>query len=104
LLSNAVKFNDKNGEVFLSAERLDNEVVVKVKDDGYGLNSDILPKLFTKFMTKSDRGTGLGLYISKYIIESHGGTIKGENNKDGKGATFTFVLPMEQESIKISNT
>jgi signal transduction histidine kinase len=104
LLSNAIKFNDKNGEVFLSAERLDNEVVVKVKDDGCGLNSDILPNLFTKFMTKSDRGTGLGLYLSKYIIESHGGTIKGENNKDGKGATFTFVLPMEQESIKISNT
>jgi signal transduction histidine kinase len=96
LLANAVKFNDKNGEVLISAERLDNEVVVKVKDAGCGLNSDILPKLFTKFMTKSDRGTGLGLYVSKYIIESHGGMIKGENNKDGKGATFTFVLPLEQ--------
>jgi two-component system, OmpR family, sensor histidine kinase VicK len=96
LLANAVKFNDKNGEVLISAERLDNEVVVKVKDTGCGLNSDILPKLFTKFMTKSDRGTGLGLYVSKYIIESHGGVIKGENNKDGKGATFTFVLPLEQ--------
>jgi signal transduction histidine kinase len=96
LLANAVKFNDKNGEVFISTERLDNEVVVKVKDTGCGLNSDILPKLFTKFVTKSDRGTGLGLYISKYIIESHGGMIKGENNKDGKGATFTFVLPLEQ--------
>jgi signal transduction histidine kinase len=96
LLANAVKFNDKNGEVFISTERLDNEVVVKVKDTGCGLNSDVLPKLFTKFVTKSDRGTGLGLYISKYIIESHGGMIKGENNKDGKGATFTFVLPLEQ--------
>ncbi len=96
LLVNAAKFNDKNGEVFIYAERLDNEVVVKVKDTGCGLNSDVLPKLFTKFVTKSDRGTGLGLYISKYIIESHGGMIKGENNKDGKGATFTFVLPLEQ--------
>lgn len=96
LLANAVKFNDKNEEVFISAERLDNKVVVKVKDAGCGLNSDILPKLFTKFMTKSDRGTGLGLYISKYIIESHGGMIKGENNKDGKGAMFTFILPLEQ--------
>jgi K+-sensing histidine kinase KdpD len=47
-------------------------------------------------MTKSNRGTGLGLYISKYIIESHGGMIKRENNKDEKGATFTFVLPLEQ--------
>lgn len=82
LLANAVKFNDKNGEVFISTERLDNEVVVKVKDTGCGLNSDVLPKLFTKFVTKSDRGTGLGLYISKYIIESHGGMKKGENNKD----------------------
>ncbi|HEX2170403.1 MAG TPA: HAMP domain-containing sensor histidine kinase, partial [Nitrososphaera sp.] len=96
LLANAVKFSDKDGEVFISAERLDNEVVVKVKDAGCGLNPDVLPKLFTKFMTRSDRGTGLGLYISKYIIESHGGIIKGENNKDGKGATFTFVLPLEQ--------
>jgi two-component system, OmpR family, sensor histidine kinase VicK len=96
LLANAVKFSDKNGEVFISAERLDNEVVVKVKDAGCGLNSEVLSKLFTKFMTKSDRGTGLGLYISKYIIESHGGMIKGENNKDGKGATFTFVLPLQQ--------
>ncbi|HEX2472147.1 MAG TPA: HAMP domain-containing sensor histidine kinase [Nitrososphaera sp.] len=100
MITQIVKFDDKNGEVFISAERLDNEVVVKVKDTGCGLNSDVLPKLFTKFMTKSDRGTGLGLYISKYIIESHGGMIKGENNKDGKGATFTFVLPLEQEEHK----
>jgi two-component system sensor histidine kinase VicK len=95
LLANAVKFNKKNGEIFISAERLNNEVVVKVRDTGYGIDSDVLPKLFTKFITKSDRGTGLGLYISRYIIESHGGIIKGENNKDGKGATFTFILPLE---------
>lgn len=96
LLANAVKFSDKDGEVFISAEMLYNEVVVKVKDAGCGLNPDVLPKLFAKFMTRSDRGIGLGLYISKYIIESHGGIIKGENNRDGKGATFTFILPLEQ--------
>jgi two-component system sensor histidine kinase VicK len=95
LLANAVKFNEKNGEVFISAERLDNKIVVKVRDTGCGIDSDILPKLFTKFITKSNKGTGLGLYISKFIIESHGGIIKGENNKDEKGATFTFVLPLE---------
>ena len=95
MLANAVKFNEKNGEVFISAERLDNKIVVKVRDTGCGIDSDVLPKLFTKFITKSNKGTGLGLYISKFIIESHGGIIKGENNKDEKGATFTFILPLE---------
>jgi K+-sensing histidine kinase KdpD len=66
-------------------------IIFKVTSD-----SEREKKLFTKFMTKSNRGTGLGLYISKYTIESHGGMIKGENNKDEKGATFTFVLPLEQ--------
>ncbi|HEX6253216.1 MAG TPA: ATP-binding protein [Nitrososphaera sp.] len=70
MITQIVKFDDKNGEVFISAERLDNEVVVKVKDTGCGLSSDVLPKLFTKFMTKSDRGTGLGLYIQN-ISSNH---------------------------------
>ena len=52
-----------------------------------------MPRLFTKFASKSDSGTGLGLYLCKTIIESHGGRIWAENNKDGRGATFTFTLP-----------
>jgi signal transduction histidine kinase len=53
-----------------------------------------MPRLFTKFVTRSDAGIGLGLYISKSIVEAHGGRIWAENNSDGKGATFTFTLPL----------
>jgi signal transduction histidine kinase len=60
-----------------------------------GIDSEILPKLFTKFATKSEAGgTGLGLFISKSIVEAHGGRIWAENNSDGKGATFAFSLPI----------
>ena len=55
---------------------------------------EILPKLFTKFATKADAGTGLGLYISKSIVETHGGRMWAENNPDGRGATFSFYLPI----------
>jgi signal transduction histidine kinase len=58
-----------------------------------GIDQIILPKLFSKFTTKSKGGTGLGLYISKNIIEAHGGQIWAENNKDRKGSTFGFSLP-----------
>jgi two-component system sensor histidine kinase VicK len=71
-----------------------NEVIISIKDTGTGINSEILPRLFTKFATKSDIGTGLGLYISKGIVEAHGGKIWAENNSDGTGATFTFTLPV----------
>ena len=62
-------------------------------DTGAGIDPDILPRLFTKFSTKSDSGTGLGLFISKSIVEAHGGRIWAENNPDGNGATFSFSLP-----------
>jgi signal transduction histidine kinase len=65
-----------------------NSVTVSVKDTGSGINPDIIPRLFSKFVTASEKGTGLGLYISKKIIEAHGGKIWAENNKDGEGATF----------------
>ena len=101
LLSNAIKFTSKKGEVeeviSVSAERKNSnqeEVIVSVKDTGEGINSEILPRLFTKFATRSFSGTGLGLYISKSIVESHGGKMWAENNPDGKGAKFTFTLPL----------
>lgn len=75
-------------------------VIVSIKDTGIALDNEILPRLFTKFATKSFQGTGLGLYISKNIIEAHGGKIWAENNKDGIGATITFTLPLTNKKIK----
>ena len=68
-------------------------VFIRIKDGGSGIDPEIQSKLFSKFATKSDIGTGLGLFIAKSIIEAHGGKIFAENNRDGKGATFTFTLP-----------
>ena len=91
LLSNAVKFT-KQGTVYISAENKDGQLIVSAKDTGSGIDLEIMSRLFTKFTTKSQTGIGLGLFISKSIIEAHGGRIWAENNKDGKGATFTFRL------------
>jgi nitrogen-specific signal transduction histidine kinase len=96
LLTNAIKFT-KEGTINIIANAKNNdskEVIISIKDTGAGINPEILPRLFTKFATKSDIGTGLGLYISKGIVEAHGGKIWAENNPDGKGATFTFTLPV----------
>ena len=67
---------------------------MSVCDSGSGVDSEMMQRLFTKFSSKSFSGTGLGLYISKNIIEAHGGKIWAENNKNGKGATFSFTLPI----------
>ena len=69
-------------------------------DTGEGIDPEIMPMLFTKFATKSIVGTGLGLYISKKIIEAHGGKMWAENNSDGIGATFSFTLPVIQQDHK----
>lgn len=94
LLSNAIKFT-KQGTVYISADNKDGQAVVSVKDTGSGIDPEIMPRLFTKFTSKSQTGTGLGLFISKSIIEAHGGRIWAENNKDRKGATVAFRLPLE---------
>jgi two-component system, OmpR family, sensor histidine kinase VicK len=100
LLANAIKFTSKrkDGVIFVSAERKKNsnqeEVIVSIKDTGEGINPEIQPRLFTKFATASFSGTGLGLYISKGIAEAHEGRMWAENNPEGKGATFTFTLPL----------
>jgi signal transduction histidine kinase len=95
LLDNAIKFT-KEGTISIITEIEENghskEVIVSIKDTGEGIDPEILPKLFSKFVGKSYQGTGLGLFISKSIIEAHGGRIWAENNADGKGATFSFTL------------
>ena len=95
ILNNALKFTDK-GQIIINARESNNkkDIIVSVIDTGSGINKDIFSKLFSKFVTKSSQGTGLGLYISKSIIEAHGGRIWAENNLDGKGATFIFTLPI----------
>jgi signal transduction histidine kinase len=99
LLRNAVRFTMKGTISITSDVNTDKEVIVKIKDTGTGISSDILPRLFSKFVTGSSEGIGLGLYVSKSIVEAHGGSIWAENNlnneSDGqtRGATFAFSLP-----------
>jgi signal transduction histidine kinase len=96
LISNAIKFT-KEGTIFVNAEKKDKEqVIVSIKDSGSGIDPQIQPRLFSKFATKSHTGTGLGLFISKNIIEAHGGRIWAENNSNSKGAAFSFSLPISK--------
>jgi signal transduction histidine kinase len=101
ILDNAIKFSkanvNKESEVVIiniNAEKVDDQAIITVTDTGTGLDPEIMPRLFTKFASKSFQGTGLGLYICKSIIEAHGGKIWAENNSDGKGATFSFSIPI----------
>jgi signal transduction histidine kinase len=114
LINNSIKFisintgdrnSNQDGIISVSVEKTssinndtsmkeEKEVIVSIKDNGKGIDQEIFSRLFTKFATKSFQGTGLGLYIAKKVIESHGGRIWGQNNKDGKGATFSFTLPL----------
>jgi signal transduction histidine kinase len=70
------------------------EAVVSISDSGEGIDPEVMSRLFEEFVSKSEKGTGLGLFISKSIVEAHGGKIWGENNKGLNGATFTFTLPL----------
>ncbi|WP_458719486.1 sensor histidine kinase [Candidatus Nitrosocosmicus sp. R] len=72
----------------------DNFILIQIKDDGKGIDKYVLSKLFNKFVSTVDNHIGLGLYVSKYIIESHGGRIWAQNNTDGQGSTFSFILPL----------
>ncbi len=94
LLSNAVKFTQK-GHITISTERTNSDAIVRVKDTGSGIDPEIYPRLFSKFASKSYQGTGLGLFISKSIVEAHGGKIWVENNKNENGVTFIFTLPLK---------
>ncbi len=107
LLNNAIKFTQKERSeganiISVTLENKNNDdkskdVTVSIKDIGIGIATEIMPRLFTKFATKSYQGTGLGLFISKSIVEAHGGKLWAENNKEGKGATFSFSLPIRNK-------
>jgi signal transduction histidine kinase len=111
LLRNAIKFSqvNKDGTIFVTLEKRrkkgngdiadaekQEEAIVTIKDIGSGIDSDIMPRLFTKFATSSSSlgGTGLGLFISKSIIEAHGGRMWAENRAEGNGAAFYFTIPL----------
>jgi signal transduction histidine kinase len=103
LLDNAGKFT-KRGSITITSEIKSDRVQVTVKDTGTGIHPEVYPKLFSKFATKSDRGTGLGLFISKSIVKAHGGNIWAESGSQQKGATFIFTLPLsDQENIEQKN-
>lgn len=116
LIDNAIKFSEFGSTIDIEIKEhnydhlkespgvhnfknnLDNQIFISISDKGKGISSQILPKIFEKFATDSDIGTGLGLYISKNIVEAHGGKIWAFNNKDGAGATFVFSLPRADNS------
>ena len=108
ILDNAIKFSKKKGgSIYIDAQLQQSsdsndknnlqQVLIRIKDDGEGIDKDILPRLFTKFAKKSESGLGLGLFISKNIIGAHGGKIWAENNKDGTGSIFYIMMPIISE-------
>jgi len=94
MLANAIEFTSQ-GTIEITIQRDGNQLVIAVKDSGKGIDPNFMPHLFTKFSTRSDKGTGLGLFISKNIVEMHGGKIWAENNKVGSGSTFYFTIPVQ---------
>ena len=96
LLNNAIKFTG-HGTITITVEQNDktDEGIITFKDSGRGINQEIIPHLFSKFKTKSEKGLGLGLFISKSIIEAHQGKLEAYNNVDSNGATFVVTLPLQ---------
>lgn len=97
LLNNALKFTKKGTvmiNIDLDEDKNNKAVKVTIQDTGIGITQELMPHLFSKFVTSSYNGTGLGLFISKGIIEAHGGRIWAENNSNGVGASFSFSLPL----------
>jgi signal transduction histidine kinase len=107
LLDNALKFTQE-GFIIITTRITTKEndiskVLVIIKDSGIGIDDEIFQRLFTKFSTKSNQGTGLGLFIVKKIIEAHGGRIWAENNSNGRGSTFYFTLPIATSNQILTN-
>lgn len=103
LLHNAIKFTDM-GKIVITSKYTKDNVEVSVSDNGKGIDLQIIPFLFSKFVTKSDKGTGLGLYICKGIIEAHGGKIWAENMSEKQhGAKFSFSLPIQSNTDSLDH-
>jgi signal transduction histidine kinase len=103
LISNAIKFT-KEGRITITTEKTaDGYAIISIKDTGSGIDPEIMPRLFTKFTTKSDSGTGLGLFISKSIVEAHGGKMWAINNMDSNGALFAFSLPIAKQEYNTTS-
>lgn len=102
LTNNALKFTPRGGHVRVRARRRGHEVVVQVQDDGIGLTADEIARLFQPFAKLADQsphgdpGTGLGLYISRGLVERHGGLLWIESRGKGQGATVSFVIPLRE--------
>ena len=94
IINNAIKFTDQ-GIITIIGNADSAELNIKISDTGKGIDNEIINRLFDKFVSRSEQGTGLGLFISKNIIEAHGGRIMGFNNENGIGATFVIVLPLD---------
>ena len=94
VINNAIKFTEQ-GSIAIEGTTNNIELTIKIVDTGKGIDKEIVNRLFDKFVSRSEQGTGLGLFISKNIMESHGGTITGFNNENGTGATFVFTLPLD---------
>jgi signal transduction histidine kinase len=94
IINNAIKFTDQ-GIMTIIGNADSAELTIKISDTGKGIDNEIINRLFDKFVSRSEQGTGLGLFISKNIIEAHGGRIIGFNNENGIGATFVIVLPLD---------
>jgi signal transduction histidine kinase len=95
LMDNAIKFTHEGTiKVMIKKEEVSNQIIISIKDTGSGIDPEIMPRLFSKFATKSQTGTGLGLFISQNIVEAHGGKIWADNNPDRKGSTFSFSVPL----------
>jgi signal transduction histidine kinase len=112
LLQNAIRHTNNGGKITITLEKnilnknsqlpnqdksqVESELLIKVINSGKGIDSEVLPHIFSKFVSASNSsGTGLGLYISKNIIEAHGGKIWGTNNLNEEGAVFSFSLPLD---------
>ena len=106
IINNSFKFSNENSKVTITIKEsvdmkntsdMDNKIgVISISDEGRGISQDMLPHLFERFVTDSESGTGLGLYITKKLVEAHGGKIWAYNNNNGKGCTFEFTLPISK--------
>jgi len=101
LLSNAYQYTPAGGQVVLKAAPQSSEVFISVKDNGMGIPAEHLPHLFTRFYRvdksrsrQSGGGSGIGLAITRHLVEAHGGTIWAESAGIGQGSTFSFTLPI----------